>query len=159
MLSAVPAPCPRPHTRGTPGSSRAPAAGLPAQPDLGAARDLEALREAFTPGAPHFRFQHLLLNVVPAPGARAKPPGVDELRWREALQVPARKVERNPNPERYVGFQEQEAQRPAAAPLAVGQAAALARWEDLGRPVATAPLRAAGQELGASARRTRTGAY
>ncbi len=87
MLSAVPpaAQCRRP--RGTPGSSGAPAAGLPAQPDLGAARDLEALREAFTPGAPHFRFQHLLLNVVPAPGARAKPPGVDELRWREALQV------------------------------------------------------------------------
>lgn len=62
-------------------------AGLAAQPDLGAARDLEALREAYTPGAPRFRFQHLLLNVVDAPGARAKPPGVDELRWREALQV------------------------------------------------------------------------
>ena len=64
-------------------------AGLAAQPDLGAARDLEALREAYTPGAPRFRFQHLLLNVVDAPGARAKPPGVDELRWREALQVPS----------------------------------------------------------------------
>ena len=69
-----------------------PAAGLPAQPDLGAARDLEALREAFTPGAPHFRFQHLLLNVVAAPAARAKPPGVDELRWREALQVPPKNL-------------------------------------------------------------------
>ena len=64
-------------------------AGLAAQPDLGAARDLEALREAYTPGAPRFRFQHLLLNVVDAPAARVKPPGVDELRWREALQVPA----------------------------------------------------------------------
>lgn len=64
------------------------AVGLAAQPDLGAARDLEALREAYTPGAPRFRFQHLLLNVVDAPGARVKPPGVDELRWREALQVP-----------------------------------------------------------------------
>ncbi len=64
-------------------------AGLAAQPDLGAARDLEALREAYMPGAPRFRFQHLLLNVVDAPAARVKPPGVDELRWREALQVPA----------------------------------------------------------------------
>ncbi|KAK9841829.1 hypothetical protein WJX81_005879 [Elliptochloris bilobata] len=62
------------------------ASGLAAQPDLGAARDLEALREAYTPGAPRHRFQHLLLNVVDTPAARVKPPGVDELRWREALQ-------------------------------------------------------------------------
>lgn len=32
------------------------------------------------------RFQYLFLNVVENPAARVKPPNVDELQWREAMQ-------------------------------------------------------------------------
>lgn len=62
--------------------------GLPPQPDLAAIKELEAIREAYTaaPGNPRYRFQHLFLNVVDNPAACAKPQGVDELRWREAMQ-------------------------------------------------------------------------
>lgn len=63
-------------------------AGLPPQPDLAAIKELEAIREAYTaaPGNPRYRFHHLFLNVVDNPAACQKPPGVDELRWREAMQ-------------------------------------------------------------------------
>lgn len=49
-------------------------------------RELVALRDAFVPDSDKFRFQSLFLNVVPNPAARIKPSGVDDLRWREALQ-------------------------------------------------------------------------
>ncbi|KAK9916340.1 hypothetical protein WJX75_001477 [Coccomyxa subellipsoidea] len=64
------------------------ASGLPPQPDLAAIKELEAIREAYTaaPGNPRYRFHHLFLNVVDNPAACQKPPGVDELRWREAMQ-------------------------------------------------------------------------
>lgn len=62
-------------------------------PDLSAVRELESIKDAFVPGGtpggaanPRYRFQYLLLNVVENPAARVKPPGVDELQWREALQ-------------------------------------------------------------------------
>ena len=52
-------------------------AGVSAQPDLDAIRELEALRQAFqaAPGNRHFRFQHLFLNVVDHPAARIRPQG------------------------------------------------------------------------------------
>lgn len=64
------------------------AGAAPAAPDLSAIRELESIRDSYVaaPGNPRYRFQHLLLNVVEHPGARAKPAGVDELQWREALQ-------------------------------------------------------------------------
>ena len=51
--------------------------GMPAQPDLDAIRELEALRKAFqaAPGNHQFRFQHLFLNVVDHPAARIRPQG------------------------------------------------------------------------------------
>lgn len=51
--------------------------GVPAQPDLDAVRELEALRQAFqaAPGNRSFRFQHLFLNVVDHPAARIRPHG------------------------------------------------------------------------------------
>uniref|UniRef100_A0A1D1ZZ15 Nucleoporin Nup54 alpha-helical domain-containing protein n=1 Tax=Auxenochlorella protothecoides TaxID=3075 RepID=A0A1D1ZZ15_AUXPR len=58
-----------------------------ATPDLGAVRELEALRDAFLPGTPRSRFQHLFLNVVEDPAARVRPTGVDELAWRAALRA------------------------------------------------------------------------
>ena len=62
--------------------------GLPPQPDLAAIKELEAIREAYTaaPENPRYRFHHLFLNVAPNPAACQKPQGVDELRWREAMQ-------------------------------------------------------------------------
>lgn len=58
----------------------------PLQPDFSAVRELVAVRDAFVPDSERFRFQSLFLNVVPNPAARVKPSGVDDLRWREALQ-------------------------------------------------------------------------
>lgn len=54
------------------------AAGVPAQPDLDAIRELEALRQAFQAGLGNhrFRFQHLFLNVVEHPGAHVRPQGM-----------------------------------------------------------------------------------
>ena len=62
--------------------------GLPLAPDQAAAREVEAIRDAYTgvPGGGRFRFAHLLLSVVDTPAQRIKPSAVDELRWREALQ-------------------------------------------------------------------------
>ena len=53
-------------------------AGVPAQPDLDAIRELEALRHAFqaAPGNHRYRFQHLFLNVVDHPAARVRPQGM-----------------------------------------------------------------------------------
>lgn len=64
---------------------------MPAQPDLDAIRELEALRQAFqaAPGNRHFRFQHLFLNVVDHPAARVRPQG-DPI---ESLQIlPAQRL-------------------------------------------------------------------
>jgi nuclear pore complex protein Nup54 len=64
--------------------------GLPPQPaaDLSAIKELEALRDAFLAqqGNQRCLFQHLFLNVVDDAAARIKPPGVNELKWREAVQ-------------------------------------------------------------------------
>ena len=64
------------------------AGAAPQAPDLSAIRELEGIKDSYVPGAANqrYRFQHLLLNVVDNPAARAKPAGVDELQWREALQ-------------------------------------------------------------------------
>lgn len=65
-------------------------AGLPPQPalDLTSVRELEALRDAFIayPGNRQCIFNYFFLNVVENVAARVKPDGVNELRWREALQ-------------------------------------------------------------------------
>eukprot|EP00884_Botryococcus_braunii_P011308 jgi/Botrbrau1/20178/Bobra.0173s0076.1 len=78
---------------GTPQQQPAPSpftGGLPPQPaaDLTAVRELEALRDAFYayPGNRLCIFNHFFLNVVENPAARVKPDGVNELKWREALQ-------------------------------------------------------------------------
>ncbi|KAK9803867.1 hypothetical protein WJX72_000198 [[Myrmecia] bisecta] len=63
--------------------------GLPPQPDLAAIRELETLKDAYVPSqaAFHkFRFTYLFLNVVDNEAQRVKPPNVDELQWREAIQ-------------------------------------------------------------------------
>lgn len=64
------------------------AGAAPAAPDLSAIRELESIKDSYVAGPTNqrYRFQHLLLNVVDNPAARAKPAGVDELQWREALQ-------------------------------------------------------------------------
>lgn len=51
--------------------------GAPLQPDLAAAREIEALKDAFAggPGHPRYRFAALLLNVVDNPTSRVKMPG------------------------------------------------------------------------------------
>ena len=51
--------------------------GAPLQPDLAAAREIEALKDAFAggPGHPRYRFAALLLNVVDNPASRVKMPG------------------------------------------------------------------------------------
>jgi hypothetical protein len=51
--------------------------GAPLQPDLAAAREIEALKDAFAggPGHPRYRFVALLLNVVDNPASRVKMPG------------------------------------------------------------------------------------
>lgn len=73
------------------GGALAPYAGAtaaPAAPDMSAIRELESIKDSFVPAPnnPRYRFQALLLNVVDNPAARVKPAGVDELRWRAALQ-------------------------------------------------------------------------
>lgn len=51
-----------------------------------ALRAVDSIASAYKPGHPRYRFQTLLLNVVDNPASRVKPPQVDELQWREALQ-------------------------------------------------------------------------
>lgn len=62
-------------------------AGLSGQPDYSALKELEAVAAAYNPASPKFRFKALFLNVVDNPAARVKPPDVDELQWRAALQL------------------------------------------------------------------------
>ena len=45
-------------------------AGLPAQPDFSAIKELEAVASAYNTASPRFRFHHLFLNVVDNPAAR-----------------------------------------------------------------------------------------
>lgn len=52
--------------------------------DDSAVRDLQNIKDSYTPG--HARFQYLFLNVVKDPAARVKPKDIDELKWREALR-------------------------------------------------------------------------
>ncbi len=50
-----------------------------------AAKEIGEIKASYTPGAPGYKFQYLLLNVVDNPAQRIKPGGVDEMRWRQAL--------------------------------------------------------------------------
>lgn len=52
-------------------------AGGPAQPDLAAIKEVEALKDAYVPwpGNHKHRFNYLFLNVVENPAARVKPQG------------------------------------------------------------------------------------
>lgn len=92
---AAPAATPQPtglFGSAAPGATAAPlafgAGGPPQAPDLSAIRELESIKDSYipTPANPRYRFQYLFLNVVENPAARVKPPGVDELQWREAMQ-------------------------------------------------------------------------
>jgi len=86
-------PAPTPSLFGQQATAVAPAplafaGAAPQVPDLSAIRELESIKDSYVPGPANqrYRFQHLLLNVMENPAARVKPPGVDELQWREALQ-------------------------------------------------------------------------
>lgn len=48
-------------------------------------QEIGEVRAAYTPSSPTYKFHHLFLNVVEAPGSRVKPPNVDEMRWRQVL--------------------------------------------------------------------------
>jgi len=47
-------------------------------------REIAEIKAAYTPNSSSYKFQHLFLNVV-EPNQRIKPPGVDEMRWRQAM--------------------------------------------------------------------------
>jgi nuclear pore complex protein Nup54 len=51
-------------------------------------KEIQAIAEALidAPDNPRYRFRALLHNIVPDAAARQKPPGVDELKWREAIE-------------------------------------------------------------------------
>lgn len=51
-----------------------------------AAKELNEINSAYTPGTPAYRFQHLFLNVVENAAQRVKPSIVDEVRWRQAMK-------------------------------------------------------------------------
>lgn len=61
-------------------------AGVVQQPDFSALKELEAINNACEPNSPQCRFTYLFLNIVDNPAARVKPPNIDELQWRVALQ-------------------------------------------------------------------------
>lgn len=61
-------------------------AGAAPQPDFSALKELESIHNACEPSSPQCKFTYLFLNVVDNPAARVKPPNVDELQWRAALQ-------------------------------------------------------------------------
>ncbi|KAL6764520.1 nucleoporin complex subunit 54-domain-containing protein [Haematococcus lacustris] len=54
------------------------------QPDS-AVKSITEIKAAYTPSSQSFRFQHLMLNVVESAAQRVVPPGVDGMRWRQAL--------------------------------------------------------------------------
>lgn len=61
-------------------------AGAAQQPDYSALKELESINNACEPSSTQCKFTYLFLNVVDDPAARIKPPNVDELQWRAALQ-------------------------------------------------------------------------
>ena len=61
-------------------------AGVAQQPDYSALKELESINNACETSSTKCKFTYLFLNVVEDPNARVKPPHVDELQWRSALQ-------------------------------------------------------------------------
>ena len=60
--------------------------GVAQQPDFSALKELESINNTCEPSNPQCKFTYLFLNMVDNPAARVKPPNVDELQWRAALQ-------------------------------------------------------------------------
>ncbi|KAI8469652.1 MAG: hypothetical protein J3K34DRAFT_512676 [Monoraphidium minutum] len=61
------------------------AAGGPGGAGADAARELQEIANCYTPGHSSYKFSHLFLSVA-RPEQRARPPGVDELSWKQALK-------------------------------------------------------------------------